>query len=52
MCDTYLRIKPLVVASGLKTGMNLKVDNAKEVGADRVVNNVAAVKNTVHPQLS
>lgn len=44
MCDTYLRIKPLVVASGLKTGMNLKVDNAKEVGADRVVNNVAAVK--------
>lgn len=44
MCNTYLKITPLVVGSGLKTGMNLKVDNAKEVGADRVVNNVAAVK--------
>lgn len=44
MCRTYLHIKPLIVGAGLKTGMNLKVDNAKEVGADRVVNNVAAVK--------
>ena len=44
MCFTYLKIKPLVVGAGLKTGMNLKVDNAREVGADRVVNNVAAVK--------
>lgn len=43
MCAIYLKITPLIVASGLKTGMNLKVDNAKEVGADRVVNNVAAV---------
>ncbi len=44
MCNTYLGIKPLMLAPGLKTGLNLKVDNAKEVGADRVVNNVAAVK--------
>lgn len=44
MCRAYLKIKPLVLAPGLKTGLNLKVDNAKEVGADRVVNNVAAVK--------
>ena len=43
MCQTYLKIKPLIVGSGLKTGMNLLVDNAREVGADRVVNNVAAV---------
>ena len=46
MCFTYLKIKPLVVGAGLKTGMNLKVDNAREVGADRVVNNVAAVKKS------
>ena len=51
MCDTYLKIKPLIVASGLKTGMNLKVDNAKEVGADRVVNNVAAVKKYGAPAI-
>lgn len=49
MCLTYLKIKPLQLAPGLKTGMNLRVDNAKEVGADRVVNNVAAVKKYGFP---
>ena len=44
MCKIYLKIKPLMLGAGLKTGLNLKVDNAREVGADRVVNNVAAVK--------
>lgn len=44
MCKTYLKITPLMLGAGLKTGLNLKVDNAREVGADRVVNNVAAVK--------
>ncbi|MGN0814164.1 MAG: type III pantothenate kinase [Candidatus Coproplasma sp.] len=44
MCQTYLKFMPLVLAPGIKTGLNLKVDNAKEVGADRVVNNVSAVK--------
>ena len=49
MCSTYLKIKPLMLAPGLKTGLNLKVDNAKEVGADRVVNNVAGVKKYGFP---
>lgn len=49
MCSTYLKIKPLMLAPGLKTGLNLKVDNAKEVGADRVVNNVAGVKKYGYP---
>ena len=48
-CVNYLKIKPLSLAPGLKTGLNLKVDNAKEVGADRVVNNVAAVRKYGHP---
>ena len=43
MCSVYLKIKPLMLEPGLKTGLNLKVDNAKEVGADRVLNNVAAL---------
>ena len=43
MCAIYLKIKPLMLEPGLKTGLNLKVDNAKEVGADRVLNNVAAL---------
>lgn len=44
MCRTYLKITPLMLGAGLKTGLNLRVDNAREVGADRVVNNVAAVR--------
>lgn len=44
MCRNYLHIKPLMLGAGLKTGLNLKVDNAREVGADRVVNNVAAIR--------
>ena len=49
MCQIYLKIKPLMLGPGLKTGLNLKVDDAKEVGADRVVNNVAAVKKYGYP---
>lgn len=49
MCVNYLGIKPMMLVPGLKTGLNLRVDNAKEVGADRVVNNVAAVKKYGYP---
>ncbi|GAB6139013.1 type III pantothenate kinase [Halanaerobaculum tunisiense] len=37
----YLGVKPLVVGPGIKTGINIKMDNPKEVGADRIVNAVA-----------
>jgi type III pantothenate kinase len=38
----YFNIKPMVVGRGLKTGMPIRYDNPKEVGADRIVNSVAA----------
>ncbi len=38
----YLKIKPVIVGPGIKTGINIKYDNPKEVGADRIVNAVAA----------
>ncbi len=41
-CKRYFEINPMVVGPGLKTGMPIKYDNPKEVGADRVVNAVAA----------
>lgn len=41
MCVKYLNISPLVVGPGVKTGMNIKYDNPREVGADRIVNAVA-----------
>lgn len=38
----YLHHKPLVVGPGVKTGLAVKTDNPREVGADRIVNCVAA----------
>jgi type III pantothenate kinase len=42
MCKKYFGIEPMVVGPGIKTGMNIRVDNPKEVGADRIVNAIAA----------
>ena len=41
-CEYYMGVKPLVVGSGIKIGLNVKYDNPREVGADRIVNSVAA----------
>lgn len=49
MCEKYFKIKPLVVGPGMKTGLNIKYDNPKEVGADRIVNAVAAIKEYGSP---
>ncbi|QPC47994.1 type III pantothenate kinase [Mangrovibacillus cuniculi] len=49
MCEKYFKIKPLVVGPGIKTGLNIKYDNPKEVGADRIVNAVAAIKEYGSP---
>ncbi|MDZ5474312.1 type III pantothenate kinase [Bacillus sp. 31A1R] len=43
MCQKYFNIKPLVVGPGIKTGLNIKYENPREVGADRIVNAVAAI---------
>ncbi len=40
-CIRYFNIDPIVVGPGVKTGMNIKYDNPREVGADRIVNAVA-----------
>jgi type III pantothenate kinase len=42
MCQKYFGIKPLIVGPGIKTGMPIFYDNPREVGADRIVNAVAA----------
>ncbi|MCR1975729.1 type III pantothenate kinase [Clostridium sporogenes] len=42
MISKYFNIKPIIVGPGVKTGINIKYDNPKEVGADRIVNAVAA----------
>ncbi len=45
MCGLYLEIKPLKIAPGLKSGLNIRCDDAREVGADRIVNCVSAIVN-------
>ena len=42
-CDLYLHIQPLHIAPGLKSGLNIRCDDAREVGADRIVNCVSAI---------
>lgn len=42
MVEKYFKLKPLVIGPGIKTGMNIKMENPREVGADRIVNAVAA----------
>jgi type III pantothenate kinase len=37
----YFSCKPLVVGPGIKTGLSIKYDSPREIGADRVVNAVA-----------
>jgi type III pantothenate kinase len=41
----YLKVRPLWVGPGIKTGMPIHYDNPREVGADRIVNAVAATEN-------
>ena len=42
VCERYFHLKPLFVEPGVKTGMPVLYENPAEVGADRIVNGVAA----------
>jgi type III pantothenate kinase len=42
LSQKYFHITPLIVGPGIKTGMPILYDNPREVGADRIVNAVAA----------
>ena len=43
-CQYYMHKTPLMVGPGIKTGLNIKYLNPHELGADRIVNSVAAYK--------
>ncbi|KGR89235.1 pantothenate kinase [Ureibacillus massiliensis 4400831 = CIP 108448 = CCUG 49529] len=43
MCRKYFKVNPLVVGPGVKTGLNIKYENPRQVGSDRIVNAVAAI---------
>ena len=42
MCEYFFGITPIMVEPGVKTGLNIKTDSPKEVGADIIVNSVSA----------
>lgn len=42
VCERYFNLRPLFIEPGVKTGMPVQYDNPAEVGADRIVNAVAA----------
>jgi len=41
-CRRYLKVSPILVEAGVKTGVKISMENPREVGADRIVNAVAA----------
>lgn len=49
MCQKYFNVKPLIVGPGIKTGLNIKYENPREVGADRIVNAVAGIHDYGSP---
>lgn len=42
MCQNYFHKEPVFVEPGIKTGINIKYENPRELGSDRIANAVAA----------
>ena len=40
----YIKRTPLIVGPGIRTGLNIRYENPREVGADRIVNAVAGIE--------
>ena len=51
VCERYFKLKPLFIEPGVKTGMPVQYENPAEVGADRIVNGVAAFEKYGGPCL-
>ncbi|MBM7097959.1 type III pantothenate kinase [Bacillus sp. H-16] len=43
MCRDYINVTPQVIGPGIKTGLNIKYDNPREVGSDRIANAVGGM---------
>jgi len=51
VCEMYFRVKPVFIEPGVKTGLPVLTDNPTEVGADRIVNCVAAFERFGGPTI-
>lgn len=44
VCRKYFKIEPMVVGHGLRTGVRILYDNPRQLGADRIIDAVAAIR--------
>jgi type III pantothenate kinase len=51
VCEMYFQVKPLFIEPGVRTGLPVLTDNPTEVGADRIVNCVAAFEKFGGPTI-
>jgi len=51
VCESYFKVKPIFVEPGIRTGMPVLVDNPAELGADRLVNAIAAYEKYGGPAI-
>jgi type III pantothenate kinase len=51
MAIKYCNTEAMVVGPGIRTSLNIKYDNPKQVGADRIVNAVAAIEKYGGPAI-
>ncbi|MBQ6565394.1 MAG: type III pantothenate kinase [Clostridiales bacterium] len=42
MCQNYFKKQPMMVVPGIRTGLNIRYENPRELGSDRIANAVAA----------
>lgn len=43
LSEIYFDVKPLTISTGVRTGLQINYDNPRDVGADRIVDAVAAI---------
>lgn len=51
MCQNYFGLTPIFVAPGIKTGINIRYENPRELGSDRIANAVAAYEEYGGPTI-
>ena len=44
VCKSYFGVSPLIVSTGIRTGVRIRYDNPRDVGSDRIVDAVAAYR--------
>lgn len=52
MLTDYIHKKPIIVGAGIKTGLNIKIDNPKETGGDIICDTVSAIKRYGGPVIT